>query len=231
MEEEQKTEVVQTQPSNIPTDVASEVSSRRSTGSKKKKNIKRIIVILLFLAVFAAGGWFLLKEPIFDEDVSEESSLTELDTKEEPTSTPIPTEIPVDKENVSIQILNGTGIAGEATYLQGKLRSLDYTEIEVGNAESQDNETTTVTFSSTLQEEIVDEITEELEKVYNKVTVKTSSSLEDDEIEIIVGLRKGQSLPTAAPTNEPTPTTDPSVTQTPTPTPSPTVSPSPTPTP
>lgn len=114
-------------------------------------------------------------------------------------NTPSVTQTPeaVDKEEVTIEVLNGTGTTGDASYLQGKLKSLGYTEIETGNADEQDQTITTVTFSDTLDEENKKEIQEELESLYEDVTVKTSSSLDFD-VSIVTGLKKGQTAKPSA---------------------------------
>jgi hypothetical protein len=104
--------------------------------------------------------------------------------------------------------------------LQGELEDLGYSNIEVGNASSQDYEETRVTFSSSLDDAIVDEITELLEDTYQDVSVDTSSS-QDVDVSIITGLRIGQ-------TARPEETATPEPTTSPTPTSSPTASPSPT---
>jgi len=207
------------QPPETParTQTQSKVSFPSSPRRKKQIN-KRIFVVLGIFLVVGVAGWFIFKG-------SKSPSSTN------PTPTPptkgvstvsTPTPAPVDKSEIEIEVLNGTGIAREASFLQGKLRDLDYTEIETGNAEDQDeSETVTkVTFSSSVAEEVVDEITEELEEIYKDVDVRTSRSLEVD-IQIITGLRKGQTAPSPTPTPEasPSPSPSPSPTETPTPTP------------
>jgi|EPASupsiteSAE347_1022098.scaffolds.fasta_scaffold01178_13 hypothetical protein len=129
-------------------------------------------------------------------------------------NTPSATQTPeaVDKEEVTIEVLNGTGTTGDASYLQGKLKSLGYTEIETGNADEQDQTITTVTFSDTLDEENKKEIQEELESLYEDVTVKTSSSLDFD-VSIVTGLKKGQTAkPSATATAKATTTASPAAT-------------------
>ncbi len=200
------------------TQTQSKVSFPSSPRRKKQMN-KRIFVILGILLFAGVAGWFIFRGS------KSPSSLS-------PTPTPFtkgtstistPTPAPVDKSEIEIEVLNGTGIAREASFLQGKLRDLDYTEIETGNVEDQDeSETVTkVTFSSSVPEEVVDEITEELEEIYKEVDVRTSRSLEVD-IQIITGLRKGQAAPSPTPTPEASPSPTPSPTPTGTITPSPT---------
>jgi len=211
------------QPPETParTQTQSKVSFPSSPKRKKQMN-KRIFVILGILLVAGVAGWFIFKGSKSPSTLS-------------PTPTPFiegtstistPTPAPVDKSEIEIEVFNGTGIAREASFLQGKLRDLGYTEIETGNTEDQDeSETVTkVTFSSSVAEEVVDEITEELEEIYKDVDVRTSRSLEVD-VQIITGLRKGQTAPTPTPTGTitPTPTPTPTGTLTPTPTPDPTL--------
>jgi len=140
-----------------------------------------------------------------------------------PSATETPT--PVEKADVAIEVLNGTGIAGEAGYLQDKLKVLGYSDIEVGNADEQSQTITTVTFSDTLDEANKTAIQTELEKLYEDVTVKTSSSI-SFEVSIVTGLKKGATAkPSATATPKATATASPSSSA------SPTVSASPTSTP
>src|ERR1035437_4321440 len=50
-----------------------------------------------------------------------------------PTPTTVPVTSTVDKTKIKIQVQNGTGITGEASYLQTQLKGLGYTNISVGN--------------------------------------------------------------------------------------------------
>ena len=113
----------------------------------------------------------------------------------EETETPIPvatsSAAPVKKEDISIEIQNGTGISGEAKLLQDKLKALGYTDIKVGNADSTDNTETTVTFLKTTSQTVQDELKKVLEGMYKTVNVKTSTTQTVDVI-IITGLRGTQ---------------------------------------
>ncbi len=129
----------------------------------------------------------------------------------------------MDKKSVSISVLNGTGITGEASYLQERLEDLGYVNVKIGNASRQDYEETVVKFSSTLSKSVVEEITRELGKIYESVKTQTGNTGSFD-MEITTGLRSGQtSKPVATPTVSPTST--PKTTVTPTPTKSPTPTP------
>jgi hypothetical protein len=184
---------------------------------KKKGGKKKGLAFLLVIAAIGVGIFLIVKgsgDSKTETSPTPDSNLYDFATPDS-TSTPEP----VDREDVSIEVLNGTGIAREASYLQGKLADLGYTDIELGNADEQDNETTQVTFSSSTPDEVIDEITEELEGLYEDVETSTSRSQEDVDVQIITGLKKGQ---TPKPESTETPEASPTESPTPTPTPSPT---------
>ena len=202
--------------------VSSPLSSGQMSRPSSKRDKKTVGLILLLIALVLVGGgvFYFLSLRNKQESRTESPTRTEapMIIEEESVSTSTPTPTPaevVDKKSVSIQVLNGTGIVGEAAYLQDRLNSLGYTSVKVGNAAKQDYESTQVTFSSSLSSSAVSEITKELEKIYQKVETKKSSSTSYD-VEIITGLRSGQTpkvsatpkpTSTAKPTSSPTPTT------------------------
>ncbi|MFC1625791.1 LytR C-terminal domain-containing protein [Patescibacteria group bacterium] len=187
-----------------------------TVGQKKKGNAARTLVVLGILVLVAALGFVIFKGA---SNKTEETPSPAGDTLSTPTvSEPSPTAEPVDKTEVSVQVLNGTGIAGEAGLLQTKLEKLGYADIKVGNAESQDQTTTKVTFSSTLSSEVVDEITTSLKETYKEVSTVTSSTGTYDVV-ITTGLRVGTTpIPSASPTPASTPTASPTATPTASPT-------------
>lgn len=116
----------------------------------------------------------------------------------------------VDKSTVTIQVQNGTGIAGEAAYLQTQLKNLGYTNISLGNAGDQSLTATEVTFSKNLDSGVVAEITQKLKSIYQTVN-STTSSTQTVDILIVTGLQKGATpkpvaTPAPSPTDTPTPT-------------------------
>jgi len=207
--------------------VSSPLSSGQMSRPSSKRDKKTVGLILLLIALVLVGGgvFYFLSLRNKQESRTESPTRTEapMIIEEESVSTSTPTPTPaevVDKKSVSIQVLNGTGIVGEAAYLQDRLNSLGYTSVKVGNAAKQDYESTQVTFSSSLSSSAVSEITKELEKIYQKVETKKSSSTSYD-VEIITGLRSGQT-PKASATPKPTSTAKPTSTPTAKPTSSPT---------
>ncbi len=188
--------------------------------ARKKGGIGKFIIIFLGLAILGVIGFLVFKgvgggEATPTETPSVESiSGSSSDTLGSSTSES-PSPEPVDKADVSIKVENGTGIAGEAGYLQGILANMGYTKIEVGNADSEDNSATQVTFSADLSQSVIDEITKKLESLYETVKTKTSSTQTSSDVIITTGLRKG-STPKPASTDAPAATTKASSSPTPT---------------
>lgn len=163
-----------------------------SQTKQKSGGSKWLIIFIILLILGGAGIYFFTKsaaEPIATPTPS--FNVTPIEDKA--TSTPVATKSPepAKKDDVSIEIQNGTGITGEAKLLSDKLKALGYSDITAGNASSTDNTATTVTFSKSLSQSIQDELKKELESFYKEVNVKTSSTQKSDVV-IITGLRGTQ---------------------------------------
>ena len=179
---------------------------------KQKMQGGTLIFIGLGLLVLIGLGIFLFakgsKQTAQITPTPTESVITETPTESE-TLTPTPTSI--DKTKIKIEVQNGTGINGEAAYLQGKLKTAGYTTITVGNASTTSATSTTVSFGKRLSALVVSEITKLLEGLYKDVQTKTAATTQKSDVLIITGLRPGV-------TPKPTTTTTPTTTATPTPT-------------
>lgn len=192
-------------------------------GEKKEKKSKKglFIIILLIVGVLLGGGFYFFRNRGSEDSLSEPTP-----TLSETEITSTPTKEPIDKGEVSIEVMNGSGVSGEAAKLKSVLAELGYTDIEVGNAGSSDYVTTEVSFKSSIDDEVKDEIIEELENIYSSVEVK-DGSIGDKDVEIIIGYKKGftptpKPKATVTPTKAPTASVSATVTPTKTPTPSPT---------
>jgi hypothetical protein len=194
-----------------------------TVGAPRKSGGAKTLLIIGILILVGILGFVIYKSASKSGGVSTEptpfDNLTTPSEDNTNVSTPAPSATPTaaDKAKVTVQVQNGTGITGEAAYLQTQLKNLGYTDVKVGNAGTQDATSTQVTFSKTLDSGIVSELTQKLNSLYQNVTTSTSSSATFDVV-IITGLRKGS---TAKPSATPTPkaTATPAASPTPTATP------------
>jgi len=182
-----------------------------TVGEQKKSGGAKTLLIIGILVLVGVLGYVIYRSAVNgdkEENVSNPSSYENMVTPAEeatPGSSASPTSSPsasVDKSKIKIQVQNGTGITGEAAYLQTLLKGLDYTNVTVGNSATQDETETQVSFSSSVPASVVTEITTKLNSTYQTVT-KTSLVSTAYDIVIITGLRKGA---TAKPSVSPTAT-------------------------
>jgi len=185
---------------------------------KTSSGSKWLLIFIGLLILGGAGIFFFTKsanEPIATPTPS--FGVVPIENNGTPTPSATASPAAIKRNEISIEIQNGTGITGEAKLLQDKLKALGYSDITVGNASSTDNTETTVTFLKTLSQTAQDEIKKELESFYKKVNVKTSSTQKSDVV-IITGLRGNQtSKPSATVTPKASSTASPSATPTSTP--------------
>lgn len=192
-----------------------------TVGGEKKNGGAKTLLIIGILVLVGILGYVIYKSA---SGKNEQGNLEEslpynnlaTPSSEEtvaPTSTPAASPAAsVDKEKLKVQVQNGTGITGEAAYLQNILKELGFTNVTVGNATSQDNEDTQVSFSSTVPASVVTEVTNKLNATYKTVT-KVSTTGTAYDIVVITGLRKGATAkPSATPTSSPTPKASPTAT-------------------
>ena len=176
---------------------------------KPKKSINPIFIIVpVFLLILGGLAYFVFKgSSTQDASVSPTPGSQELKAVVTPSPSPSPTPTPnVDKSTISVKVLNGTGVAGEAGYLQGILKNLGYSKIETGNSDTSDATSTTIVYSSNISQSLVDELTSKLKTEYNSVSSRLSSVKGAFDIEITTGPRKGSATTaTSAPTSTPIP--------------------------
>jgi hypothetical protein len=183
-----------------------------SVGEQKKGGGAKMLLILGILILVGILGFVIYKSAASKSEITPleptpYENLTPPTQTDNGASSPTPTASTVSKGGVQIEIQNGTGIAGEAAYLQAQLKALGYTSVKAGNASQQNATATTVTFAKSLSSEVADEITKKLNAIYEDVNSTTVSSQTSDVV-IITGLRKG-ATPKASATSTPTPTATP----------------------
>jgi len=104
-----------------------------------------------------------------------------------PTSTEAPKE--TAKSDLKASVQNGTGTAGQAGKVKALLEGIEYTEIEIDNADSSDHEKTEVVFSSKVSEKQQKEIKDLLLESFSAVTTSIDPAASTD-IVVITGAAK-----------------------------------------
>lgn len=113
---------------------------------------------------------------------------------QKPTPTPAPTSAPVEtptpaastkKEDVTIDIFNGSGVTGQAGTIQSALEAADFTQITVGNAD--DTVDTTIQYGAGIGSDIIDEIEAILKEEGLNPTSEMDDGIEDNHVVITTG--------------------------------------------
>lgn len=168
-------------------------------GGEKKKGsgfFKPFLIVLTILSLIAiiTGGVFYYQKNIANKD--NQSSTNDQTAMTEPTSTPAPTETPTPSETVdytkyTLQILNGSGVPGEAGSVESMLSKLDFKNIVTGNASSYDYQQTTVSMKADIPAQVFTDISKALGSSYDVATksetLKDSSSYD---VVITVGVKQ-----------------------------------------
>ncbi len=141
-------------------------------------------MILAFVLGLGAGGLGLyLSRPVRPPQ-SPKLEVRVTDSENVSTVTPVPSKVEVDKSSVAIQVLNGTGIKGEAGKMGEYLVSLGYSEMVTGNASRSNYKETTVSVKLS-KKEAGQLIASELEKKYT-VSEELGVVEEKDKYDVIV---------------------------------------------
>lgn len=154
----------------------------------EEKSRKKLYIIgaVITVIVVAISVWFFMN---FNKNKNTEEKKPEI-TKSQQISAPEVTaekepETSFDRSKITLEILNGSGVAGAAKKIADSIAALEYRIIKVGNAE-ENSDTTQILVSKDL-EKFQDEFLKDLEGVIPEATV--SGALEDStaSARIIIG--------------------------------------------
>lgn len=161
------------------------VSKGKNRYPRIYKNTKLLVFLtFIFMVILGAIGINLLSN-------KHETQTTPEVQVPVATNTPTPTPQEINIKDYSIQVQNGTGIAGSASSVEEILNTEGFIVLETTNADSFDYETTTINSKNDVPSEVIEIINGLLEK--NGYTTTASSSLPDDSdysIVVIVGLQE-----------------------------------------
>lgn len=179
---------------------------------------RKSITIAIIVIVAAVGiGYFFMTRNKAPSDKAKNQEVFPTSTFEELSPT---VEQTLNKEDIKVKVLNGSGVVGEANRVKLILEDNEFTVSETGNADSYEADETTIAAKAGVSGSALSELKKILEKDYT-VTASSLDAGESVDVVITVGDRIN------APTTKPTASDDNDITVTAS---SPTPSKSPTPT-
>lgn len=131
-----------------------------------------LIAGVAFIIIGSTVAIFLYKKP--DLSTLKLKSPFAKQNQVQTSPSPSPPESPqsesaVKKEDLTVEILNGTGKSGQASQVKSSLEDIGFSKIETGNASNQGHEETLVDFSQKVPNEIRGEIVSKLEETFAKI--------------------------------------------------------------
>ena len=184
---------------NTQPQVSSETPPQTTTSTQSSNSFLLFAGVAIFILV-ALAAFFLYKKPnlpnislnlklptlsFFAKKASPQITASP-STDQSPSPSP---EQEVSRDELTIQVLNGTGEGGQASLVKGSLENIGFTNIETGNAASQDFVVTTVDFSQKVPVETRQEIVIELEKTFTEIKMNVDTNQSFDVI-ITTGKQK-----------------------------------------
>lgn len=169
---------------------AAQESLGESSGQRRKKLIALLLVVIILLIWLGAVWYFLfysrrtVGEEAGDDVVTTITPIPSLEV----TETPIQAETEVDLKGFSIQVLNGSGTEGEASYASDLLTQIGFENIETGNATSSAFVETEVRINEGTPQLVYEKINEALGETY--ILASSSASLDNFDVIVTVGERK-----------------------------------------
>lgn len=140
---------------------------------------KVVLFLTILIIVIGTLGFFLVKRPATKKVV------TPVVTKEvAPTATP--TQKPLDRSKLSIQVLNGSGEPGASKKASDFLEPLGYNIIEVSNADNFHYDKVTIKIK-TSKSGYLDQLKKDLEQKYNigSISADLAETKREDAVVII----------------------------------------------
>jgi len=172
--------------------------------SKQKEQVRTLVskkklfigVLILSLSIAAVVLVMLLDlgikrdyDPVQEENSPLPSEIVEEATSSEEIILPVydASEDEIDKQNLKIQVLNGTGVAGIASTFKEVLLGNGFENIDVGNADVQSYTITLITYLDSVNDNLVNEINDLLEEEFLEISFnKVSSGEINDDYDIII---------------------------------------------
>ncbi|MBI2337945.1 LytR C-terminal domain-containing protein [Candidatus Daviesbacteria bacterium] len=99
----------------------------------------------------------------------------------------------LDKDQLKVMVLNGTGIVGQAGKIKELLVKMGFTKIETDNAEGAKADNTIVVFSAAVGEDLREEVVDLLDENFDSVS--TQDNADSDSADILITTGKPKAAP------------------------------------
>lgn len=160
-----------------------EVDQKPSSSKKMTPSAIRLLLVFGVLILILVG--VSIKTFIFDADdlssVPKPTPNTSIETGSIPSPTSAPAQL-IDRDSITIQVVNATGINNEASKVSEILSSQGYSKITTSNTSSSQGANTRIVFKSSLSSQIKTEIQETISSLGVTVTTIETPDLSSDVI-------------------------------------------------
>jgi hypothetical protein len=194
LQAEEVTDLPGTEQTAMPSDTWSKFPPQiddpsQSEESKAPKGLMIVVVVLILLALGVVGFVVYKSNAMSKAQITDTPIPTpEVSVVETPEATPTPAI--TDKSVVKIQVLNGSGIVGQAGQVATALEKDDFKTPDTGNYDGDKQSETMVNYTASVDKTLVDEVVKVLKKTFTTVNVAVSTSLSDFDIQVITGTDK-----------------------------------------
>ena len=167
-------------------DGGSEPETKDETSKKSKPaqiSLKQVLMIAVPTAIVVAtltGGILYYLNNSGSIDISPSPTV-------EPSASPVETAVPeplFERSEITVQVLNGSGIAGYAGDAKDLLEDLGYVDVDAGNADTYDFTETVVSVKEESQD-YLDMVVEDLSEVY-VVSEETVTLDETSDFDVVI---------------------------------------------
>lgn len=156
------------------------------------KSLPKQIILLVICLIFLLGAILFALNQSHLLPFAAKQNNTPIRTA--PTTVPKLTPTPTSSssatqkiDNLTVQILNGSGIPGQATEMKDKLTAGGFKNITTGNSGSTGSSATKVTFSKSVSKSTQSALITILNQIFSTVETNSSSSSSEFDISIVTG--------------------------------------------
>lgn len=154
---------------------------------EEKPNYLWIIIPTALLVGVLVGGLITYFSGISKFDTVEPKVTATPKVEVEKTATPVP-QVTTKREDLKVQVLNGSGVSGLASKAKTLLEGLGYKDVAVGNADKSDYEETQIQIKDSVKD-FVNVLTSDLSKSYT-VSKESKTLSSTSKFDIIITLGK-----------------------------------------